>query len=266
MIHEQELKSWDEFDRIVKKRNYRQWIYRGHTSNDWGLESSLYRAFQDAGEIIENGNKTKTIVKKKHENVMIEHFKSNAHLFLSHLPEANDALSWLALMQHYGAPTRLLDFSFSPYIAAYFALEANTEDSAIYCINHKAFERLDRGMGADKLKAIYRDILHNTNALGRALLYAFEPKFTSQRLMAQQGVFLAPNTLEWSHEQILKNYNLNQTEIYRWVIPKQLRYEGIRMLKQRNVMSSILYPGIEGYCKSFVHQPVLDARLQRIVG
>ncbi len=266
MIHEQELKSWEEFDRIVKKRNYRQWIYRGHQDSSWELKSSLHRAFKDAIDIIKNGDRTKTLVRSKHENVMVDRFKSNAHLFLSHLPPVEDKLSWLTLMQHYGAPTRLLDFSFSPYIAAFFALEASTDDAAIYCVNHNVFRRVDKGLFGRELEGVYNEILSPEEQDRAAVLYAFEPRFSNQRLMAQQGVFLTPNTLKWSHEEILNDYDLGSTDIYRWIIPKKLRYEGVRLLRQKNIVSSVMYPGIEGFCKSFQHQPILDARLQQIVG
>jgi len=40
-------------------------------------------------------------------------------------------------MQHHGAPTRLLDFTYSFYIAAYFALEESEKDCAIWALNMK---------------------------------------------------------------------------------------------------------------------------------
>src|SRR5216684_3693164 len=58
-----------------------------------------------------------------------------AHLFLAHVPDDADSFHWLALMQHHGAPTRLLDFTWSPYVAAFFALERATSDAAIWAIN-----------------------------------------------------------------------------------------------------------------------------------
>ncbi len=59
--------------------------------------------------------------------------------YRSHIRNEYDYLEWLSIMQHFGAPTRLLDFTYSIYIALYFAIEhMNQEEySAIWCINPK---------------------------------------------------------------------------------------------------------------------------------
>ena len=121
-VKEIRIESWAKFDTIVKRRSFRRWIYRGQIDSSWELEGSLFRSFKSSQVIHKNSKgKEKILNRYEHERVMIERFKANAHLYISHLPKEEDDFSWLALMQHYGAPSRLLDFSFSPYIAAYFA-------------------------------------------------------------------------------------------------------------------------------------------------
>ena len=49
-------------------------------------------------------------------------FRRAYHDYATHIPSQGSVIEWLALMQHHGAPTRLLDFSYSVYVAAYFPL------------------------------------------------------------------------------------------------------------------------------------------------
>ena len=63
------------------------------------------------------------------ESRILRIFKRKAHLLLEHLPDEDDSFEWLALMQHHGAPTRLLDFTWSPFVAAFFALERATSQA-----------------------------------------------------------------------------------------------------------------------------------------
>jgi hypothetical protein len=77
--------------------------FRGHSDHRWHLEPSLAR----------KGKLDK-------ELQLIKQFKQNAYQFLDHSPlqEAD----WIFLMQHYGVPTRLLDWTENPLVALYFAL------------------------------------------------------------------------------------------------------------------------------------------------
>ncbi len=57
------------------------------------------------------------------ENDMVKVFKSEAHLYYENNDYGGlDKLEVLSMIQHYGEPTRLLDWSYSPYISTYFAI------------------------------------------------------------------------------------------------------------------------------------------------
>ncbi len=89
------------------------WLFRG-TSQPFPLQTSLERALADAGVDLARATDI--------EQQMLKEFKRRAHHYVNALPNRGDVLGWLALMQHHGAPTRLLDWTYSFYVAAFFAL------------------------------------------------------------------------------------------------------------------------------------------------
>src|SRR5215475_5389602 len=110
-----EIYGWNHFDEIVSQMQNRQWIFRGQADADWELKSSLYRTFEFTETITELGRgNRKKIARARHEKLALERFINSAHLFFDYQPPEDQALEWLAIMQHYGAPTRLIDFTFSP--------------------------------------------------------------------------------------------------------------------------------------------------------
>ena len=102
-------------------------------SADWHLETSLERACKT--HCSEQGLSEAPRI----ENILTREFRRRYH---NHGVGISDpvGIEWLSLMQHYGAPTRLLDFTYSIFIAAYFAMERQFEEScshAIWAVRNK---------------------------------------------------------------------------------------------------------------------------------
>lgn len=90
--------------------------WRGHADVSWNLIPSLYR-------------------REHSETNMNVRFRQMAKVRYEKCPEPEDSSGWLFLMQHYRLPTRLLDWSESPLVALFFALDdsSNAEkDAAIW--------------------------------------------------------------------------------------------------------------------------------------
>ena len=61
-------------------------------------------------------------------------FRRAYYQYAQHIPASESVIEWISLMQHHGAPTRLLDFTYSIYVAAYFALESADSDCAVWAV------------------------------------------------------------------------------------------------------------------------------------
>src|SRR5258705_9285097 len=94
----------------------RRWLFRGQQSGLWRLRSSLER-----GVHIRFGKQYQEM--RKFEDRLLREFQRHFHRFTSLRIDDGDRIRWLGLMQHHGAPTRLLDWSYSFFIAVYFAAE-----------------------------------------------------------------------------------------------------------------------------------------------
>ena len=119
-----EIKSCDELWQALESFRAphtvsEQWVFRGTTSCQFGLKPSI--------EVKTPSTEVKTPFTKRWidlEEQLVAEYQARAPLYLRDQPTPSTRLDWLSQMQHYGIPTRLLDFSYSPWIALYFCVRA----------------------------------------------------------------------------------------------------------------------------------------------
>ena len=104
-----QLNSWQDYKNYILQFS-ENWAFRGQASANWILNNAIERtAFIGMYEDIEAD--------------FVAEFQRGARNYLNRDESPTHLIEWLALMQHHGAPTRLLDLTRSPFIAAYFAFE-----------------------------------------------------------------------------------------------------------------------------------------------
>lgn len=108
--------SWPDLLSELIHGSHTNWIYRGHADSRWQLETTLERALRSAHPQ-RSGDPVRL------ERGIQRTFMDRAATYLPTVPSEHDELGWLTLMQHYGAPTRLLDWTKSPLIGLFFAYE-----------------------------------------------------------------------------------------------------------------------------------------------
>ncbi len=183
--------TWDQVKSVAS--SYSDWIFRGHSKASYSLETSLERAARIHG--INSNN-----IEGREKNILSD-FQRQAHHFITTPPSGEEILEWLSIIQHHGGPTRLLDFTYSFYIACYFALQDAEGEAAVWCINRNKLEQCAQiiisSKGRDNPKyldfknpLIYKAAIEGE--LNDVMAIAVEPFRRNERLAIQQGLFVFP--------------------------------------------------------------------------
>jgi len=222
-----------------------------HYKNDMTLESSLERELDRLGLPLENLPEV--------EEMLLREFRRNFFRYSQYQPWDIDRTEWIAYMQHHGTPTRFLDWTYSFYVALFFALDkvrVNTK-SAIWAVDHDACWTIV----VDKLPKVIPKLEDNdkdSEALDMVLssneelvcpLNAF---CLNERLAVQQGIFLAPCAPKIEFQQCFDSTFATCPDKWKKIeieCSKEFLQKSLSELQRMNVGATSLFPGLDGFCR-----------------
>jgi len=233
-------------------------LYRGQGKADWPLAPSLHRILSSP---------QKRELAEKFEQIGMLRFRKSAHLYHNQavLPEwpgtgGEDHLNVLVLwsiMRHYGAPTRVLDWTSSPYIAAYFAVrEEWDEDAAIWFYDNQILQKAWKAISLDlnDMPRLQKDFTNGGRRHdGLAIVFDYEATEQTPRMVAQQCRLSVCTAVDADQEEALEALGSAASKsnwMGKLVIPKSSKYDMFRHLFAMGINAEALFPGPDGLGKS----------------
>ena len=260
MSTELEINDWQHFSSIAEQLDVAamgsvSYAFRGHANKEWKLNPTLLRN-------LNLENKTIDDVLEIEKRSLAE-FKSQAHLHINpnELSLTKDTVSWWTAMQHYGAPTRLLDWTKSIYVATYFAVTEHLEEDGSVWVVHvgSLHEKMNSLHGSNTMPKTQTEIDANyfSNDAPELLIFCNRSSL-SERMIAQQGIFSISRNVLSNHEEVLGQVLESEPNIVQYkklIISAHLKPLFAKRLRSMNITAGSLFPGLDGlgkYVKEYV--------------
>ena len=204
-----------------------RWVFRGQADSTWELMPSVGRENHTSKD------------REKYERSLFDIFCRETHGYLQSLPK--DEWEWLSVAQHHGLPTRLLDFTHNPLVALYFAVTSNINSSGVLIALHASTKASENS--------------RKNSPFNIAKPAKFYPNTVTQRIRAQEGLFLVSPKPEMPIDSVLRS----DWKLERYEIPakakEKIRYELFRV----GVHASALFPDIDGLAQRIKWQHTVKA-------
>ena len=249
-------------DELIQER---RWVFRGQSNKEWDVKSTIERSPMSGHKAFR--------ANKSLEQKLVRTFVRDAscHMSFSGL----ELLDVLALMRHYGVPTRLVDFSESPFVALYFSTEEclNTD----FCIWSVCIDDLMVCSGAegegiidwpwvekthshaltsfDWEKKFLDEFIVKAETDPKKGVFCAYPRHGNARQSAQAGLFLVPNCLSVPFMANL-NYALKCERIKPKVVNLTRLYNKSRVfdvVKLSRMIQFVFPKNLRGACLSLLH-------------
>lgn len=282
------IHSLSEFLNILNRykqqfsQTYRSsgFIFRGMSNSTWKLLPGILREYpepQKSSTVV--GGTYSGKIYSAYESEILAHFRKEASGFLHQIPQ-KDEFTWLQYAQHYGVPTRLLDFTANPLVAMYFCCQNESLcDGAIWIVNAVTFqswsqdELICSDMGPDFTReAIVNSIMREMRGdfdygevqgeprPKKQRPVFFVPPYIDQRMNAQSSRFLLwgdnsgpledmigdENWMQLLPECLTYTLANDQRFLAKITVPGSCKHSIMRELDLLNTNEKSIFPGLDG--------------------
>jgi hypothetical protein len=229
--------TWEEYKNLVTEdiKSRSQYIYRGQSNSSWMLQTSIHRTKQ-----VRTFEDFKAyfvfVIPQIQEQVEAWDGKNRD------LSDPIEMAQFIAFLQHNGFPTPLLDWSFSPYVAAYFAFEGVNHFEPVS--EEVALYSFDQNQWMNTFKQIYQ---YDDENEGHVTI--LRPTFrNNHKQMLQQGIFWFTNCAD-PEAHVRLNETKERTFLKKYTLSVKERSNVMLDLELMGVTAMQLAPGIESVCK-----------------
>lgn len=234
--------SWSDYKRWIGDlvKGKQSFYCRGHSNEYWRLQTAFHR--EASLNIITLPQYLDLIIPEVHYHI------SAVRDEIIDLRNEQEFGAFLALIQHHGFPTPLLDWTLSPYIAAYFAFREvkdqfpESENVKIYIFDYLVWtETFQQPLDLRNMEIKYVSVLRP---------YAK----CNPRIIPQQGVFTVTNVNDMEEYIVSREAESKKSFLYTALLSVKEKPSVLRELNLMGINEMTMFPSIEGICRALKTQ------------
>ncbi len=217
---ETELEHWNDIS-MLNPRFLSAYVFRGQGDYCWHIESSLERMIK---RFHPNNKIAHKIYPQGYEMDMLKEFQWKYPKYEKvNIPKDDEMIEWLSIMQHYGSPTRMVDFTYSPYIALFMAIDSSNgeHDASVWCLNELILrnefsndyeqrndkiindKKSQQELFYERANILINDSVYEKRKNFTPNIYIVQPHKVNERILVQQGLFAIPEKIDVPFEDNL---------------------------------------------------------------
>jgi hypothetical protein len=232
VVAKEDVRTWNEFKEHVTTLEPHRFVFRGHEDSTWGLRSSFHRTGR--ASLFKFVTQDVPSLHRHLSGLTTHRFDMN---------NSQDYAAFLNLVQHHGYPTPVLDWTQSPFIAAYFAFRnfQKVRMSREHKVRILIFDGRTWNSSFQRALALLPGFIHLT---------LLEPlAINNPRVVPQQSISSVSNLDNLEEYIAQRGHDIGKTFLEAIDLPAHERQKAMQELGLMGINAGSLFPGLDGACQ-----------------